>query len=30
MAATFHVYGDESIAGDTVVYGLVIVPDERL
>lgn len=30
MLTTFHVYGDESIAGDTVVYGLVIVPDEVL
>lgn len=30
MSATFHVYGDESIAGNTIVYGLVIVPSERV
>ncbi len=26
----FHIYGDESIVGDNIVYGLVIVPVEKL
>lgn len=30
MPTKFHIYGDESIAGDTVVYALVIVPVEML
>ena len=30
MSAEFHIYGDESIAGDTIVYGLVVVPVEKL
>jgi len=30
MSTMFHIYGDESIAGDNVVYGVVIVPVEIL
>ena len=30
MPTKFHIYGDESITGDTVVYALVIVPVEIL
>ena len=30
MTTMFHIYGDESIVGDNIVYGLVIVPVEKL
>lgn len=30
MPTKFHIYGDESVTGDTVVYALVIVPVEVL
>ena len=26
ISTKFHIYGDESIKGDTVVYALIIVP----
>lgn len=30
MSTKFHIYGDESIIGDYIVYGLVIVPVETI
>lgn len=30
MSTMFHIYGDESIVGNDIVYGLVIVPVDKL